>query len=125
MKFVLTVSDGAKQWDEDYDVPMLKTADDVRDYCETILSRFNSGRRPGELPRHMVSLEIGGDSDVHDWRKVNAATVMKGTSNYDVMRCAVCGVTGKRYGLGSTVRRDHGYRAKRYENCRWKGGSGG
>jgi hypothetical protein len=35
----------------------------------------------------------------HDWEKQNGATILDGSTSYDLMRCRLCGETVKRFGL--------------------------
>jgi hypothetical protein len=39
----------------------------------------------------------------HDFRKVNAATIIRGGRAYDIYRCEVCGLEGKRYGFSDLI----------------------
>lgn len=72
-------------------------------------------------PRELVSVEVIEDNTVvkheHKWEKENLVTIVKGEYIYDIMKCSVCGITGKRYGLSSDVQRDSKYRAKIYDTC--------
>lgn len=36
---------------------------------------------------------------------------------YDTVICDICGITGRRYGIGEEVERDRKYKAKCYETC--------
>lgn len=53
----------------------------------------------------------------HRWRKKNAATRRDRLGLYDVHECERCGVTGKRFGLSGTIKRDSIFRANVYGNC--------
>jgi hypothetical protein len=39
----------------------------------------------------------------HAFEKVNIVTIVRGGKAYDVYRCRVCGLTGKRYGFSETL----------------------
>jgi hypothetical protein len=40
----------------------------------------------------------------HEFRKVNVTTVIRGSKAYDIYRCEVCGLEGKRYGFSDLIR---------------------
>ncbi|GKS14760.1 hypothetical protein YDYSY3_57600 [Paenibacillus chitinolyticus] len=101
-------------WKEKYDFH----EGDPQAWAQAMLDRFNSTLRPGENPRELVSVEVlPEESQEHIWRKENVYTIVRGSQVYDKMRCERCGVTGKRHGLVSGVKRDSEYRAKKYEKC--------
>ena len=120
MKFIMRVchaGDEDHAWDEDYtkDVP------DAESEARRIIANFNGSLREKERPRTLLSVTVVGDNapTAHDWQKVNIITVITGSGgSHDVMRCRRCGVTGKRYGLGTNgVKLDRKYRAKYWNNC--------
>lgn len=39
----------------------------------------------------------------HKFRKTNLVTIIKGGKSYDEMKCELCGVVGRRYGIAETV----------------------
>lgn len=55
----------------------------------------------------------------HDWDKTNLVTINKNGLMYDTYKCSICGIKGKRYGIGE-IRRDKRYKADKYKNCEWK-----
>jgi len=120
MKIRATVTDGAATWDEEfeYDSPVKNP----REYMITMLANFNSGLRPREKPRSLVRVVVVSESGLgaHDWEKTNLVTCGKvGRGTWDTARCRRCGVTGKRFGLGSAPERDRKYKAKKYQDCNW------
>lgn len=112
-------SQPSKPWEEDYDYPEVETAEQARQTAEAMISNWNATLRPFDKPRELVSVEFEEEeSDVHNWEKQNLYTVMdKRLGHHDVMRCKSCGVTGKRFGLGTQVKLDAKYRAKAYQTC--------
>ncbi len=59
-----------------------------------------------------ISLNEGG----HVWQKQNMVTIVKGNKNYDIMKCAICGIKGKTSSL-STIALSGSYSEKRVFNC--------
>ena len=115
-KFTITVTDSReKPWIESYD----KNVPDPRKWAEETIAKFNASLRPGERPRTLVKVVITGSSDAkHSWEKTNLVTILRGTRMYDTYKCAVCGITGKRYTLGSPVERDAKFAAKKFAVCK-------
>lgn len=105
-------------WKETYDI---ESNIDPKLYAEQLIANFNATLRPNESPRELVGVEIiESNSEVihqHDWSKQNLATLKNRNGYYDAMKCSRCGVTGKRYGIGSGVVRDSKYKAKCYGTC--------
>ena len=93
---------------------------DLDAWAQELVTRFNAGLRPGEMPRHVVKTEVAdlvGDVKIeHQWEKTNLVTIVKGQRMYDTARCAVCGITAKRYGVGG-YERDPKFRSAKYEWC--------
>lgn len=114
-KIIAKITDGNVTWDEKYNI-----ADDIdmTSYINNILDNFNSSLRPNENKRTLVSVdEIGKGTEKHKWSKTSGATIQGTHGMYDKYVCKVCGITGKRYGLSSEVKRDSKYNAKCYETC--------
>ena len=123
MKFRMLVRDGLArdgsidEWWEEHDKPVT----DPEKWAKAIVARFNCTLRPGEKRRELVEVEI---LDVvsfkeHTWKKQNLTTVLDAYGgSHDVMKCKVCGITGKRYGLGPGIALDPKYaRSKVYQRC--------
>lgn len=114
---VKSVNTGAV-WGEEYDI---KDNESPVRYAQKLVEGFNNTLRPNESPRELVGVEVlEEDSDLvikHDWQKQNMITVAKGSRFYDVYKCGICGVTGKRYGLSAVVVRDSAFKGKVYETC--------
>ncbi|MCY9592350.1 hypothetical protein PC41400_14990 [Paenibacillus chitinolyticus] len=102
-------------WKEKYDFH----EGDPQAWAQAMIDRFNSKLRPGENPRELVDVEVLPEESIveHLWEKQNTITIIRGAHIYDKMRCERCGVTGKRHGLSSGIKRDSEYRAKKYEKC--------
>lgn len=104
-------------WVEDYQRP---EDEDHEAWGRWLIDRFNSTLRPGERPRELMSAKSAGKATgtQHNWEKTNLMTRMGFGSTFDEMKCRVCGVTGRRYGVGEGgVQLDSEYRAKAYQFC--------
>lgn len=121
MKFILIVTDDrGAEWQEDYDKPHVENIEEANEWGIETIKDFNRFLRPHELPRTLVRVELpeDTDSDEHLWRKTNLMTVMnKYFGSHDTMKCEKCGITGKRFGLGSIISRDREFKAMGYESC--------
>ena len=53
----------------------------------------------------------------HSWKKDCLVTQMGPDGPNDNYKCSVCGITGKRFGLGSRLSVDAKFRAKAYLRC--------
>lgn len=104
-------------WTEDYTIDHK----DPTEWATDTIYQFNRTRKPGEKPRELVAVTIlnpdGTPKRDHDWEKSNLFTVIRGNQNYDTVKCTICGITGKRFGMSSTIKIDSKYRAKKYESC--------
>lgn len=112
-KMKLVVENDLGRFEEIYD----KHVNDPQAYAEGIIAYFNATLKPDELPRRLVSVTLLGAGNSHNWEKSNLTTQFRGHRLYDTARCTLCGVTGKRYGLSGTVKRDSRFRAKKWETC--------
>ena len=125
MKFriLVRVSSGAEWWEE-YD----EETDNPDQWGKDIVKFFNSTLREGERPRTFIRAEAikvvkCEDESIavrqpHDWDKdIRGMSVYFRGQVVDIMYCKKCGITGKRYGLSSHIRRDSKYRSKKYEYC--------
>ncbi len=120
MKFQLCVGYADTEnptWIEMFDDHSVKTQEEAEAFCRKTVAWFNDTLRPGEKARRYVSVNLIGESEVHDWRKSNLVTVANHRGTHDVMKCEACGITGKRFGIGGGVTRDSKYRAKKYAKC--------
>lgn len=114
-KIKVTITDGTVSWNETYDIT--DNVDGIT-YIGNMLNNFNSSLRPNERKRTLVCIEeIGNGTEKHKWTKSSGATIQGTHGMYDKYICKVCGVTGKRYGLSSEIKRDGKYTAKCYETC--------
>ncbi|MNO15499.1 hypothetical protein D3C76_51650 [compost metagenome] len=104
-----------RSWKESYDC----SHNDPEEWDKNLIDHFNATLHPGERARELVGVEILDGSEAiknHVWRKVNAITIVRGGQSYDKVRCELCGITGKRFGL-SGITRDSKYKAKKYIKC--------
>lgn len=103
-------------WEESYVIN-----DDPNCYANRLIDNYNATLRPGEKPRELVEVSISETMKKskmpHEWIKQNIVTVIWRGVSYDIMRCAKCGITGKRFGLSGVILRDSKYKAKKYNNC--------
>lgn len=110
------------EWTEDYDKVGIGDNGNIyqaNDWANKLIESFNDTCRPGESHRELLSTEIIGVSMTHDWVKLTSGMSTSFRGNVvDLFRCKLCGITGKRYGLRTGVKRDSKYRAKKYEACR-------
>lgn len=96
---------------------------DPEEWCRDIIKWFNDTLRPHETKRVFVRCEIIGEVPPaeHKWFKVTAMTQattgQRHGQFYDAMKCERCGVTGKRFGLGTYVKLDSKWRRKAYRRC--------
>ena len=69
----------------------------------------------------MIATELIGESGRHhDWyKRTDGMSVPFRGRLVDVFECRKCGVTGKKMGLDSPIKRDHKFRAKRVAMPMW------
>lgn len=114
-RFTAVIQDSAgSRWEEVWDIP--KGRDPVK-WGDAIVSRWNSSLRPGETHRRVVDLWESAPIEAHQWEKSSLVTQEKDGAIFDAYRCRSCGITGKRFGLSASVKRDWQFRAKHYEVC--------
>lgn len=95
---------------------------DPRRWAVDIIAFYNSGLRPGESARELERAEVidvAADtvSLAHVWGKTSLTTVSDAQGVYDRMKCDHCGLTGKRFGIGSTVKVDSVWRVPSRKTC--------
>ena len=84
---------------------------------EEIIENYNHTLQPGERKRELITaIPLEDKEKPHSWRKANLMTESKAGAYYDRYNCEVCGVTGKRYGLGSLLILDAKYKKRVYCN---------
>ena len=119
MKFKATVKDSRGEWNEFYDVKEAIDEETATAYMNMLIENFNATLRTGERPRTLVEVTLDTDKGIrkHRWTKTNLVSQMQGSLTFDLYRCTECGITGKRYGLSWSIKRDDEFRAKGYEDC--------
>ena len=123
MKFIVTVrhKSGGESWEEPYDKSGINSLEDAKEWSFATVDNFNATLRPHERARKVVSVRLADNSvsDEHDFHKTCLVTVNDPRLGlYDRMACRVCGVTGKRFGLGRNgVKIDSKYKAKKFQKC--------
>lgn len=105
MKFVCRVSSGPPQdpWDEIYDKPEITTIEEAILWAKRTIAMFNASLRPNEKMRTLLDVDQSFAKDCdspHTWGKTSLVTQTACGLTFDAMRCKVCGITAKRYGLG-------------------------
>ena len=102
-------------WKEEYDCGDAEP----KSYAENMIRNFNNTLQYGEVLRELVGVRVIGEgTDKHQWEKTNMYTLKGRGGYYDTMKCKKCGVTGKRYGIGSEgVKMDSKYRANKHKVC--------
>lgn len=117
IEVIVKFKGGSDTWKETLNCP-----DDVsaESHAKVIIFNFNKSIRKGEKLRELV--KVLGVSDLppdHDWRKTNLVTISGRNGMYDTYKCEVCGITGKRFGLGR-ISRDAKFQAEKYRFCKTK-----
>ena len=120
MKFKLKICEtnehGEKNcWFENYDEPIKNP----EEWGKEIIERFNSTLKPYEKAREYAGFEIidVNQNEKHQWQKTNLTTLKDSYGFLDKYVCYECGITGKRRGLTSNVKRDHQFRGVVYTRC--------
>lgn len=123
MKFQIQVKEQDSQpWWESYDRHEVTTKEEALAYGKQTVEYFNSTLRPGERAREVLDARIVGEGEVgrsHKWRKQNLYTLADHHGNFDKVKCELCEVTARRYGISHIVRQTP-YRAKKYQYCQGK-----
>lgn len=116
IKAVIGHENSDRGWEEEFDIE-----DDVNaeEFVSSLVSHFNNTLRPGEQRRKLISVSDTGEKGTqnHKWSKTNVITIRGRNGLYDTVVCDICGITGRRYGIGREVIPDREYRAKCYETC--------
>jgi len=86
---------------------------------EETIEYFNATLRPGERRRKLIGASVIQDEKhrPHEWVKTNLVTILDRDKTYDTYKCENCGITGKRYGLGSRVVIDKRFKGEKYKFC--------
>jgi hypothetical protein len=118
----ITDKTGEHAWWETYE----ETTTDPEQWGKNIVAYYNRTLRKHETKRVFLKAVIYGDAlneEQHDWDKqLGKMSVMtnQGVTGrlYDGMYCTKCGITGKRFGLGSShIAIDSKFRKKAFRKC--------
>lgn len=94
--------------------------EDAIAWARAVVANFNATLRPGESARTIVSVFEGSTlaepKTEHTWMKTNLTTLERNGRVFDTARCSVCGITSKRFGLGSHTR-DADFKAHGFATC--------
>lgn len=109
----------SEAWDEEMEFAGITDAELAREKAQEIVDRFKATLRKGEVERVLVDVtfveELRYSRRHHTWVKVSLVTE---AGMYDRMKCEVCGITAKRYGIGAGHPiRDPKYSADIYARC--------
>ena len=122
MRFDLIVKNkgGAASWKEPYDKPGITSLDAARKWANQTIANFNETLHPYESPRELVDVVNGeekkGITSTHSWEKVSLTTQVSSRGMFDAMRCTVCGITAKRYGM-TNIKIDSAFRGDGFNSC--------
>ena len=93
-------------WWEDYDEPEVVDQRTADAWAKALIKNFNATLRLLQCPRTLLEVRLDDDQEdaarkitPHSWRKTSLVTQVGG---FDWMVCEVCGIKGKRFGLGDT-----------------------
>lgn len=120
MKVQITVKSVKRDqsWTEDYDVLSVKTQPEAATWALELIKRFNESCHPGESHRELLQADLVGESMQHDWyKRTDGMSVRFRNQLVDIFECRNCGITGKRFGLGGSIKRDYKWRAKKHDKC--------
>lgn len=87
-------------WKETYDEPHINNEEEADREVRRYVKSFNESLREGEKPRAVHSTGILGSGVKHSWAKHSLVTQASHLGAHDVMRCSVCHIKGKRFGVG-------------------------
>lgn len=91
-----------------------------RQWSENVIKNYNSTLRPSENARKLCRVKILDKKHFyqHIWEKTNLVTICKRGTSYDTVKCKLCGITGKRIGIGGYVQIDSKHlKTKKAEIC--------
>lgn len=105
---ILVETETEGSWWEEYPDKKVDSLTEATTIAQDVIDWFNQTLRPGELPRHLVRVELFGDETrrEHSWVKTSLMTKSDGLRLWDEMKCSHCGLTGRRQTLGGGVRPD-------------------
>lgn len=116
MKFEIELEiEGEKSHWEEYTESVAEN--EVEAWARKTIDWFNGSLKPGEKPRKYIGFRVLGEDLKHDWVKSSLTTQSERGVQFDRMKCARCGITGKRMGLGRGTQMDSKYRKAAFKMC--------
>lgn len=116
MKIRVKVMSILSIWWEEFDVD----TDDAEQWAKDTVKNFNQTRRPGELRRTVLDVEVVDMYSIkkHKYEKTNLVTKADKTGMYDTVECSRCGVTARRYGIvDQQIVIDRKFKAQKFARC--------
>lgn len=120
MKTVIAlIANDKESWTEDFQMP---DAENPFTWVNNLVQEFNDTLRPGERVRKLIRVRTklpNGYPVPHEWEKASIVTEEANGRTFDRYRCKICGITGKRFGLGGTIVKDKRYNKEKHRMCKY------
>lgn len=119
MKFRITVKyaddPDTKNWVESYS----ENTDNPKQWAENAIKYWNTTLRPHERKRELLAVTIDDPRDYnHEFVKLTGGMSVKFRGGIaDLYQCSRCDVTGKRLGIGGSMKIDSKFRGKVFLTC--------
>lgn len=122
MKITFICANANGEWQEDWEDQGNFGSGTPEELVDRVIAFFNRTLRPGELPRRAVRIVSSEGEPAkhiipHAWEKQNLVTISDKHGIYDKMKCRVCGIVGKRFGVGPHIQPDLKYCHPAHKSC--------